>query len=264
MIFGTALSAAAAATPVKSWPLDDRAAYAIRLGTDAPTTIAFPSALTALEGANISARAEDNPAVLLSHQPGSNFFSLRALRPDAAGAINAIHRGKVIALTFTTGADPDRAITFREPAANAASMANSRALPAHWLSLLDRAKRHAAVATQYPALAARIERRAPDTVNESAGLTITVEEAFRFTPDDTLIFRARLENPAAQPVRYPPTRLGVRVAQTIFPVALTDAAGVVNAHSAVTIWLVVARTADDTDPGLSLDNVFSVEVPRLP
>lgn len=264
MTFLTALSAGSAAMPVKSWPLDDRTAYAIRLGTDAPTTIAFPSAVTALEGANISARAEDNPAVLLSHQPGSSFFSLRALRPDAAGAINAIFHGKIIALTFTTGTDPDRAITFREPTEPAVAKSKGGARPTRWLSLLDQAKRHATIAEQFPALAAHIERRPPGTVNETAGLIVTVEEAFRFTADDALVFRIRIENPATQAVRYAPMRLAVRVAQTSLPVALTDAEGLINAHSAATIWLVVARTSDDANPGLSLANTFSIEVTRLP
>lgn len=264
MIFCTALSAASAATPVKSWPLDDRTAYAIRLGTDAPTTIAFPGSVSALEGANVSARAEDNPAVLLSHQPGSSFFSLRALRPEATGAINVIHRGKIIALTFTTGTDPDRAITFREQGEPATAKPKGGALPSRWLSLLDQARRHAVIAEQFPALAAHIERRTPGTVNESAGLSVTVEEVFRFAADDALVFRVRLENSATQAVRYTPARLAMRVAQTLFPVALTDADGVVNAHSASTVWLVVARSADDARPGLSLENTFSVEVPRLP
>ena len=91
MIFATlAPTAALRAASVNLWPLDDRAAYAVRLSPDAPTTIAFPGAVTALEGANVSARAEDNPAVLLSHQPGANFFSLRALRPAAMRSQTAL------------------------------------------------------------------------------------------------------------------------------------------------------------------------------
>lgn len=265
MIFAAALASPATdAAPVKSWPLDERTAYTVRLGLDAPTTIAFPGAVTALEGANVSTRADDNPALLLSHQPGSNFFSLRALRPNATGAINAIHRGKIIALTFTTGPDPDRAITFRDPAESAPPPRKSEARAARWLSLLDQAKRHDLIADQYPALAERITRRKPGSVGDSGGLTITIEELFRITPEDALVFRLRLENPTNQPVHYAPTRLMVRVAHTGFPVALADADGLVPAKTSSTVWLVVAHATDGTSPGLSLDNTFSVDVPRLP
>lgn len=255
---------AAGATSIKAWPLDDRAAYAIRLGTDAPTTIAFPGALTALEGANVSARAEDNPAVLLSHQPGTNFLSLRALRPDADGAINAIHRGKIIALTFTTGTNPDRAITFREQNEDALPARKSEARPLRWLSLLDQAKRHAFIAEQYPALAGRVERRTPGSLNDSGGLTITVEEVFRFMAEDALVFRLHFANPTNQVVRYAPARLAMRAAQSTLPVALTDADGLVPAGGGSTVWVMIAHAADGSSLGLSLDNTFSVDMPRLP
>lgn len=265
MILAAALASPSTdAASVKSWSLDERAAYAIRLGLDAPTTIAFPGAVTALEGANVSTRAEDNPAILLSHQPGTSFLSLRALRPDATGAINAIHHGQIIALTFTTGADPDRAITFRGPTASAPATRKSNVGATRWLSLLDQAKRHALIAEQYPALAERIERRTPGTMRNSGGLTITVDELFRFITEDALVFRVRFENPNAQPARYTPARLAVRVAQTVFPVALTDADGLVPAGASRSAWLVVAHAADGTTLGLSLDNTFSVDVPRLP
>lgn len=265
MIFAALVpTAALRAASVNLWPLDDRAAYAIRLSPDAPTTIAFPSAVTALEGANVSARAEDNPAVLLSHQPGASFFSLRALRPAATGAINAIYHGKVIVLTFTTGGDPHRAITFRESTARPLTVRQSEASPTHWLNLLDQAKRYALIADQYPALAQRVERKAPGTVNECGGFTAIFEEAFRFTAEDTLVFRLRLENQTGQPVRYATTRLAVRVGLRSFPVALAEADGLIPAKSATTVWLVVGSSSDGAGLGLSLSNSFSVDVPRLP
>jgi len=259
-----AATGAGRATPVNLWPLDERAAFAVRLSVDAPTTITFPDAVTSLEGANVSARAEDNPAVLLSHQPGANYFSVRALRPDATGAINAIYRGKVIVLTFTTGGDPDRAVTFRETADRAAAGHTTHASPTHWFARLEEAKRYALLAEQYPAVGQRIEHTTPRTVNDCGGFTTIVEDVFRFADDGALVFRLRLENPGNQTVRYAAVRLAVCVARKIFPAALTDASGLVPAKSATVVWVVVGDSPDGASAGLSLKNTFTVDVPRLP
>ena len=59
-----AVAATTVAASVKRFPLDDRTAYPVRISQEAPTTILFPGPLTALDSANLSARAEDNPPVL--------------------------------------------------------------------------------------------------------------------------------------------------------------------------------------------------------
>jgi hypothetical protein len=58
-------------TPVvKQLPLDERIVYEIPISTDAPTTLMFPSAPSALEGANISNNPDAPAPVLMSHLPG--------------------------------------------------------------------------------------------------------------------------------------------------------------------------------------------------
>ena len=265
MIVAAAIAAASLpGAPVKQWPLDDRAAYAVRLGVEAPTTVLFPGALTALEGANVSARVEDNPAVLLSHQSGSNFFSLRATRPDANGAINVVYLGKLYALTFTTGGEPDRAISFRESVNPAPTIPATRRAPIHWLTLLDLAKRRTALVEQYPAIAQRMDRVAPGTSTVCGGVTATIEEVFRFEADDALVFRLRLENPIRLLARYSSAELGVRVGTVFFPSALTDASGTVPAQSATVVWIVVAAASDAERANLSLKNTFVAVVPPVP
>jgi hypothetical protein len=256
-----ALAGPVTAVPVKHWPLDDRATYPVRLGTDAPTTIAFPGPLTALEGANVSARSEESPAVLLAYQTGANFFSLRALRPDAAGAVNVVFRGKIFALTFTTGPEPDRSISFREgPAGGERSPRSAAAL---WLSVLDRAKKHAALVEQYPALAQNIERIAPKAVTDCVGFTATIEEVFRFADEDALVFRIRLDNPNKESARYAVAQLAIRAGSTVIPASLVDASGVVEAQAASEMWIVIGPPPAGARVSLSLKNDFSVVAPAV-
>ncbi len=128
------------ASPVRRYALDDRTVYAVRIAPDAPTTITFPGAITAIEGAGVSTKPEDQPPVLISHHAESAFFSVRALRPDASGAANVVYRGRLFAFTFTAGDDPDRALTFSEETPRDTSSPAKRLTATRLLSLLDRAK----------------------------------------------------------------------------------------------------------------------------
>ena len=72
----------------------------------------FPARVTALEGAGIGSRPDDHPSVLLSYQPGTEFFSLRPLQDHTTAALNVVYGGKVYVLRLTTGTEPDRPSSF--------------------------------------------------------------------------------------------------------------------------------------------------------
>jgi hypothetical protein len=251
------------ATPVKRYPLDDRRVYALHVSTAAPTTIIFPGPVTALDGAGVSVRPEDNPGILVSHQAGSAFFSVRALQEDASGAINVIYQNRVYALTFTTDREPDRTLTFDEPVQGEARIETIQLNPDRLLSLLDRARNFAAIAQHYPALTQSIERITPGTTTTAGNLTITIEEVLRFEAEDALVFQIRLENHGDQPLNYAPTHLAVQIADTVFPVTLTDATGVVPANQATVIAVVIVGQSGTRQAHLSIKNTFSLLVPIL-
>ncbi|HRE04182.1 MAG TPA: hypothetical protein PKX00_01140, partial [Opitutaceae bacterium] len=190
---GWGLVFAASGEAIRTYPLDERIAYTIRVSPGEPTTCLFPGALTALESANLSTRPEDNPPVLLSHQPGTSFFSVRALRAEATAAVNVIYRGRVYVFSFRGSEEADRAVSFFDAPVDVTPVAT----PVLVRSLLDQAKNHALLAAQYPALTVAVERAEPLSVTRYPQFTVTLEEVFRFDAEDTLVFRARAENPGA-------------------------------------------------------------------
>lgn len=254
-------AAASLAAQVKRYPLDERTTYLITVGTDAPTTVVFPSAIGALDAANVGAKPEEAPPVLLAHSPGATFFTVRALKPDAQAAVNVLVQGRAYALTFCAGAAVDRTVTFTER--NAGEAVPTRLSPARFLNLLDRAKSWRSLAQQYPAIAAQIERGTPGNVSEAHGLRITTEEVLKFAEEDAIVLKLRLENPGRVAVHYRADRLGVRIGEAIYPVAITDASGVVPATSAVSVHAALYGEPDGSRAALSLENVFTLEVPPL-
>ncbi len=249
---------------IKRYPLDDRASYAVRISAEAPTTVIFPDRITALDGMNLSAKPEEAP-VLLSHQPGASYFSVRALRPDARAAVNVILRDKVFALAFTAGGEADRSVTFYDPPVGGLPPTpGRRANTASWLGLLDRAKQHAALAEQYPAIAQQVEHATPGTASASGALTVTVEEVFRFAAEDALVCRLRLANRSDARVRYAAASLGLQVGTRTYPAVISDASGELPADSAETVWLAIAGEADGRRANLAVGNSFTLVWSPLP
>lgn len=253
--------AAAAHGAVRAYPLDERTVYSIRIGRDAPTTCVFPDAPTALEGAGVSTKTDDGAAVLLSHQPGTDFFSVRALRDDAAGALNVVFHGKVFVLSFATGGEPDRVVRFLDvPLAGASSAPKPQ--PAEQLQrLVAHARQWARLATQFPALASTVEHAEPGTTTRYPMFTVALAEVFRFEAEDTLVFRLRFSNEGDAPVHYDTTQLAVRAGTEIYPASFVDASGAIPPRGSTEAYFAVTGAPGGGRANLSVRERFTLIVP---
>lgn len=247
---------------IRVYPLDERSVWSIHIGRDEPTTCVFPGPLSALEGAGVAAKADDTPAVLLSYQAGASFFSVRALRENANGALNVVFRGKIYALSFVTGGETDRTVTFLD---ESIAGANHRPPDAAAIRVLfERAKQRERIFTQYPALVSVIARAEPGSVTLYPAFTVTLEEVSRFDAEDVLVFRLRFANPGEAPVRYDRDHLAVRVGADVFPAVLTDGSGAIPPKSSTCVYLAIAGTPGGGRANLSVRETFSVLVPPAP
>ena len=68
--------------------LDDRVAVLVPVATNRVTTISFPSAITAIDGAGITVDGKTPGLFQLAHTKGSAFLSVRALFPKASANLN--------------------------------------------------------------------------------------------------------------------------------------------------------------------------------
>lgn len=254
------LVAGVPAAEIRSFPLDDRSVYTVRLSTGEPTTCVFPGALKALVGANVSTKAEENPGVLLSHEPGTEYFSLRALQEKATGALNIMYRGKVYALAFITQAEPDRAVVFLDQpvAGGTGPQPATETLRA----LLERAKQHGRKVTPVPGMTPALASTEPGNPTHYRAFTATVESITRFEAEDALVFRVRLDNKLDVPVPYDSQGLAVRLGREFFPAALAEASGAIPPKGTSVVYLVIAGAPGGGRANLTAKELFSVVVPH--
>jgi len=249
---------------VKQFPLDERTIYEIPIGRDVPTTLMFPSALTALESANISTTPDTPAPVLLSYTPGRYFFSVRALSPDAKAAVNVVWRDKTYVLRFVAGSEPYGSVTFYEDQMTGRSASlRRRVTPDVLLGLLDRAKSYRLIELQYPEAEQQIEHTEPGSITFYRDFRVTVDEVFRFDPEDTLVFKLRLENLGDKEVVYQPQRLAARVGLNVYYPSIADASGIIPPKAVTSAFFAITGKPDGGRANLSVKNVFSIIVPRV-
>ena len=258
------LAEGAARAAIRAYPLDERTVYTIRISAKAPTTCVFPQKLTALEGAQIAQKPEDGAAVLLSYQPGAEFFSVRALREDATAALNVVFRQKIYVLCFVTDGEPDRVVAFLDEPLTGTDSRSRRLTSAELSALVERAQSQDRIAAQYPALVSAIARAEPGTVTRYRDFVVTIEEVFRFEPEDTLVFRLRLENPGDAPVYYAPDQLAVRAGADLFPAVFSEASGAIPPKTGTRVFLAITGAMHGGRANLSVHEKFSVIVPHRP
>ncbi|MFZ5495448.1 MAG: hypothetical protein ACOZE5_08960 [Verrucomicrobiota bacterium] len=263
-LFLAGVLAVNAAPVVRQFPLDERVVYEIPISPDAPTTLMFPSALTAIEGANISASPDTPAPVLLAYTPGRTFFSVRALESAAKAAVNVVWKNRTYVLRFAVGPEPYGSVTFYEDelAGHSAAL-QRRVTPEVLLGLLDRAKSYALVRSQYPEAVQQIEYATPGSVSYYRDFTVTVEEVFRFDPEDTVVLRLRFENRGDSEVVYQPQRLAVRVGGNVYYAAVADASGIVPPQATTAGYLAISGTSRGGRANLSIKNQFSIIVARV-
>jgi hypothetical protein len=249
---------------IKQFPLDERMVYEIPISAEAPTTLMFPSALTAIEAANVSSSPEISAPVLLAYTPGRYFFSVRALEPKAKAAVNVVWKNKTYVLHFAASAEPLGSVTFYDDElASRSRPIHRRVTPEMLLGLLDRVKSYPLVQSQYPEAVQEIEHAMPGSISYYRDFRVTVEEVYRFDPEDTLVFRLRFENTGEAEVFYQPQRLAVRVGANVYYAAIADASGIIPPKSTTGGYFAITGTPRGGRANLSVKNHFSIIVTRV-
>jgi hypothetical protein len=102
------------ASKVVRLPLSQDQPAEIKLGTQGITTIEFPEKIEALDGFGFSANPLPNGPDLfqISFNKGTNFLSLKAVRPGVEGNLTVVIGGKVYALFCKEAPDASFVVIF--------------------------------------------------------------------------------------------------------------------------------------------------------
>lgn len=246
--------------------LDERVVVTVPVATNRVTTISLPGPIAAIDAVGVTADGKTPGQFQLAHTKGSSFLSVRALSRKAATNLNIRWNKRTFVFELIESDTPLLALNLEDRAATAQNAQPApQVSPTRLLALLDKAKAFPLLKKQQPDAVAGAEARTfsdKPLVTDFNDYEIRIEEAFRFNPEDTLVFHATLRNKSNQEIRYLPESFCVRVGNRLYFQSISDAPGVLPPCAASTVYFAVTGTPDGGRNELSLKNDFSVLVTR--
>lgn len=267
LFFGAALIAHGGSPEIQQFPLDDHQVYQIAVSRDRVTTVSFPGPISAIDAAEVTVDGSTPGLFQISHAKGSYFFSVRALVKKAVTNVNVRWNNRTYALELHESDEPFYSVIFEYQDDSIAPPIPVAVTPERLLALLDKAKAFPLLKAFHPEAVADVEyvnyTKNPQIMDYKT-YAVRIEEAFRFNPEDTLIFRVTLINRTAQALQYRPDGFSLRVGNRIYPQSISDAAGTIPPNGTAPAYFAVTGTPDGGRNDISLKNDFTVILDAVP
>ncbi len=268
------LASALAAQTIREAKLDPRQAVDLPVSREV-TTVMFPGPITAVAGADMlieggkqSVEVEEGTPLRfhVSHAPGSNFLLVRSLQPEAAARLTAIYGGAAYVLNLRTVAADSVASVIFQPATEATAVQVEtppepvKFTPRIGLSLLDRARAYPVLAKTLPKAVEGVTLRAQNRKVELPDVEVTVQEVYRFSREDAVVFLLRLKNTTDRTIDLAPSTFSARVANEKFEQSIANGPRSLAPGESAEAEFAVVGMPDGTRNDLSADNAFTILV----
>ncbi|HTR40293.1 MAG TPA: hypothetical protein VMH87_01585 [Pseudomonadales bacterium] len=255
------LIARAGERAIQDWVLDEQTVFSIPVAIDRVTTISFPGPIEAIDAAQASVQPQKAAPFLISYNKGASFFSVRAEQPKVVTNVNIRWNDKTYVLELIESNAPLLSVTFQSPPDRSESGTVDAVTPTRLLALLDEAKAYPLLAAYHPEAVAQVAYRNYEKqprIVDCPDYAIKIVEAFRFDPEDTLIFRVGITNKTSKQLQYSPNGFSLRVGERTYPQSISDASGFVPPHAEVPAYFAVTGTPNGERNDISLKNDFFV------
>jgi hypothetical protein len=248
--------------------LDSNVSIVVPVATNRVTTISFPSAITAIDGAGVTVDGKTPGLFQLAHTKGTAFLSVRALFPKASANLNIRWNDQTYVFELTESDQPVLSLNLDAPPTPEEEGVGHapEVSPLKLLALLDKAKAFPLLKAQQPQSVADVDFTTYDgkpLVSDFNDYEIRIEETFRFNADDTLVFRLAITNKIDAPLIYQPDSFTLRAGDRLYPQSISDADGTVPPKGQSIVYFAVSGTPDGGRNELSLKNAFTILVTRL-
>jgi hypothetical protein len=239
------------------------------------TTVMFPGTIAAVAGADMlidrgrdATEVEEGTPLRfhVTHAPGSHFVLVRSLQPDSSGRLAVIFEGSAYVLQLrSVASDSLASLIFKRDAGKHAARVEGSPTPVRFsprigLSLLDRARAYPVLVKSMPRAVEGVTLRAQNRSIELPHLQITVQEVYRFSKEDAVVFLLRLTNTTDSIVDLIPSSFAARVAQERFDQAIANGPRMLGPGESGEAEFAIVGLPDGTRNDLSVDNAFTILV----
>lgn len=266
------VASALGAQSIRELTLDPQQAVELPVSREI-TTVMFPGAITAVAGADMliesgreAVEVEEGVPLRfhVTHAPGSNFILLRSLQPEAAARLTAIYEGSAYVIELRSVAANSVASAIFKPAPPQSAVKVEappepvKFSPRVGLSLLDRARAYPVLVKSLPKAVEGVTLRAQNRTVELADLEIIVQEVYRFSREDAVVFLLRLKNTTDCVIDLTPSSFAARVSQERFEQSIANGPRTLEPGESAEAEFAIVGLPDGTRNDLSADNAFTI------
>lgn len=273
-LFVAAWSALSAQT-ISDFALDPRKVTDLPVSREV-TAVTLPGPITALAGADMliddgrgtTLEVDEGTPVRfqVSHAKGANFFLVQSLQREATGTLTVIFDGAAYVIQLRTVAtNPVASAIFQRPMPAIAAKVERAPEPVKFspriaLSLLDRARAYPVLAKSVPQAVDGVTLRAQGRKVDLPDVEITVQEVYRFSKEDAVVFLLSLRNKTDRVVEIEPSTFAARVADERFEQSIANGPRRLEPGETAEAEFAIVGMPDGTRNDLSADNAFTVLV----
>jgi hypothetical protein len=268
------LSSSLAAQTINDVPLDAHKVVELPVSREV-TTVTFPSAITAVAGADMliddgRAAAEVDEGTPLrfhvTHAKGTNFLLVSSVQAEASGTLTVIFEGAAYVLQLhSVAANPIASAIFTRTEATVATKVERLPEPVKFsprvgLSVLDRARAYPLLTRTLPKAVEGVTLRAQHRKIALPDLEIEVQEVYRFSREDAVVFLLRLHNTSDQALDLAPSTFAARVGDERFEQSIANGPRSLQPGEIREAEFAVVGMPDGSRNDLSADNAFTILV----
>src|SRR5438552_12652004 len=246
LLAAASIALADAPDAIQRVTLDDRVVVSVPVATNRVTTLNFPGPIAAIDAAGVTADPKVPGQFQLAHTKGASFLSVRALTRKGATNLNIRWNKRTYVFELFESDAPLLSLNLEAPPQPAVAPAPEVG-PTRLLALLDKAKAFPLLKQQHPESVADVGFTTYDAkplVSDFNDYEIRIEEAFRFNPEDTLVFRVVVTNRTDAPLRYWPDGFAIRAGNRLYHQSISDASGTVPPLGSSIVYFAVTGTPD--------------------
>ena len=271
-LFLVTAASAWAVQPISAVALDPQQAVDLPVSREI-TTVMFPGAITAVAGADMLIEGGRGPVEIeegalvrfhVTHAPGSNFILVRSLQPETTARLTVIYEGSAYVIQLhSVESDSVASVIFKRADTQIAVRLDAPPEPVKFsprigLSLLDRARAYPVLVKALPKAVEGVTLRAQNRKVELPDLEITVQEVYRFSKEDAVVFLLRLKNTTNSVLDLVPSSFAARVAQERFEQSIANGPRTLAPGESADAEFAIVGLPDGTRNDLSADNAFTI------
>lgn len=252
-------------------PLNQNLPAEIKIGLQGITTLEFPGKIEAINGYGFAVQPNaEIDEFQLTYEKGTNFLSLKALRPGVRANLTVVLNEKVYCFYCEENTDPSFVVIFGAPGENARFVSTGEPRQEvvdkklvsreEMVAFLEKVKTYPALKTGSTESISHLQVLEPNKSGAVGQIDTLIKRVVRDESLGLVGFEVQLGNKGQSDFYFDPEGFSVRVDDAKYEACIADAGGIVPVGTSVPAFFVVHSNTAEDGRDLSVDQNFALQI----